>query len=101
MVTIMNLLTKQSPTENNRYSDEVLNANWLPQAMLAALGVSGLWLVISVIISATATALVVTVIAEVYSTVPEESALTAVVANGLSIFTLTGFVWGFQALGMV
>lgn len=38
MVTIMNLLTKQSPTENNRYSDEVLNANWLPQAMLAALG---------------------------------------------------------------
>ena len=70
-------------------------------AMLAALGVSGLWLVISVIISATATALVVTVIAEVYSTVPEESALTAVVANGLSIFTLTGFVWGFQALGML
>ena len=70
-------------------------------AMLAALGVSGLWLVISVIISATATALVVTVIAEVYSTVPEESALTAVVANGLSIITLTGFVWGFQALGMV
>ena len=69
--------------------------------MLAALGVSGLWLVISVIISATATALVVTVIAEVYSTVPEESALTAVVANGLSIITLTGFVWGFQALGMV
>ena len=41
------------------------------------------------------------VIAEVYSTVPEEAALTAVVANGLSIFTLTGFVWGFQALGMV
>ena len=70
-------------------------------AMLATLGVSGLWLVISVIISASATALVVTVIAEVYSTVPEESALTAVVANGLSIFTLTGFVWGFQALGMV
>ena len=70
-------------------------------AMLAALGVSGLWLVISVIISATATALVVTVIAEVYSTVPEESALTAVVANGLSIVTLTGFVWGFQVLGMV
>jgi len=69
--------------------------------MLAALGVSGLWLVISVIVSATATALVVTVIAEVYSTVPEEAALTAVVANGLSIFTLTGFVWGFQALGMV
>ena len=33
--------------------------------------------------------------------VAEEAALTAVVANGLSIFTLTGFVWGFQALGMV
>ena len=70
-------------------------------AMLAALGVSGLWLVISVNISATATALVVTVIAEVYSAVPEEAALTAVVANGLSIVTLTGFVWGFQVLGMV
>ena len=54
-------------------------------AMLAAFGVSGLWLVISVIISATATALVVTVIAEVYSAVPEEAALTAVVANGLRI----------------
>ena len=51
--------------------------------------------------SATATALVVTVIAEVYSAVPEEAALTAVVSNGLSIFTLTGFVWAFQALGML
>lgn len=70
-------------------------------AMLAALGVGGLWLVVSVIISATATALVVTVIAEVYSAVPEEAALTAVVANGLSIFTLTGFVWAFQSMGML
>lgn len=69
--------------------------------ILAALGVSGLWLVISVIISATATALVVTVIAEVYRATPEEAALTAVVANGLSIFTLTGFIWTFQALGML
>jgi len=69
--------------------------------LLAALGVSGQWLVVSVIMSATATALVVTVIAEVYSAVPEEAALTAVVSNGLSIFTLTGFVWAFQALGML
>lgn len=70
-------------------------------AILAGLGVGGLWLVVSVIMSATATALVVTVIAEVYSAVPEEAALTAVISNGLSIFTLTGFVWAFQTLGMV
>lgn len=70
-------------------------------AILSALGVGGLWLVVSVIMSATATALVVTVIAEVYSAVPEEAALTAVISNGLSVFTLTGFVWAFQAVGMV
>lgn len=38
MVMSMNFLTKNSPTESSSYSDEVLNANWLPQVMLAALG---------------------------------------------------------------
>lgn len=38
MVMNMNILTKSCPTETCAYSDEVLNANWLPQAMLAALG---------------------------------------------------------------
>ena len=51
--------------------------------------------------SGTATALVATVLAEVYSAVPEEAALTAVFSNGLSMFTLTGFVWLFMRLGMI
>ena len=66
-----------------------------------ALGITGLWLTIGVLISATATALLVSVLAQVYNAVPEEAALTAVVNNGLSILTLTGFVWLFQTLGMV
>lgn len=65
------------------------------------LGISGIWLAIGVLMSATATALIVTVLAEVYGAVPEESALTAVLSNGLSIFTLTGFVWLFMRLGML
>ena len=69
--------------------------------IMYALGITGLWLTIGVLISATATALLVSVLAQVYDTVPEEAALTAVVNNGLSILTLTGFVWLFQTLGMV
>ena len=51
--------------------------------------------------SGTATALIVTVLAEIYGAVPEESALTAVLSNALSMFTLTGFVWLFMRLGMI
>ncbi len=69
--------------------------------IMYAMGITGLWLVIPVLISATATALLVSVIAQVYSAVPEEAALTAVVTNGVSILTLTGFVWLFHALGML
>lgn len=69
--------------------------------IMYALGITGLWLTIGVLISATATALLVSVLAQVYNAVPEEAALTAVVSNGLSILTLTGFVWLFQTLGMV
>lgn len=65
------------------------------------LGISGVWLAIGVIMSGTATALIVTVLAEVYGAAPEESALTAVLSNGLSIFTLTGLVWLFLRLGML
>ena len=54
-----------------------------------------------VLVSATATALLVTVIAEVYKAVPEEAALTAVLSNGVSLLTLTGFVWLFQYLGLI
>lgn len=38
MVTSMNTMTRPAPAPIETYSDEVLNANWLPQAMLAALG---------------------------------------------------------------
>lgn len=40
MVTHMNFLAKNTPTAPSVYSDEVLNANWLPQAMLASMGLS-------------------------------------------------------------
>ena len=70
-------------------------------AALAWLGVGGRWLVVGVLVSATATALLVTVIAEVYKAVPEEAALTAVLSNGVSLLTLTGFVWLFQYLGLI
>ncbi|MDD4701302.1 MAG: AEC family transporter [Desulfovibrio sp.] len=69
--------------------------------IMYALGITGLWLTIPILISATATALLVSVIAQVYSAVPEEAALTAVVSNGVSIVTLTGFVWLFSVLGML
>lgn len=32
---------------------------------------------------------------------PEDVAVTAVLSNGLSMFTLTGFVWLFMKLGMI
>lgn len=34
----MNTMTGDFLTEVDRYGDEVLNANWLPQMLLAALG---------------------------------------------------------------
>ena len=70
-------------------------------AIMWLLGISGAWLAIGVIMSGTATALIVTVLAEIYGAVPEESALTAVLSNALSMFTLTGFVWLFMRLGMI
>lgn len=36
----MNTPPNTSQTENERYGDEVLNANWLPQMVLAALGLN-------------------------------------------------------------
>lgn len=38
MVTTMNILSRQSPAAPDQYSDEVLNASWLPHTMLLALG---------------------------------------------------------------
>lgn len=65
------------------------------------LGVEGLWLSVSVLLCATAAALVNALIAEVYDAGAAESALTVVLSNALSMFTLTGFIWLFFCLDMV
>lgn len=36
----MNTITGDGLTENDRYGDEVLNASWLPDIFLAALGIA-------------------------------------------------------------
>lgn len=70
-------------------------------AFMLYFGVSGLWLVIGVLMSATATALVASVVAQVYDAVPEEAMLTAILSHAVNIFTLTGFIWAFKSLGMM
>ena len=52
-------------------------------------GLPPLWLGVGVLMSATGTALVASVLAEVYSAVPEEAALTAVLSNAASMVSLT------------
>ena len=49
--------------------------------ILAALGVEGLWLAVSVIMAASGSALVVPVLADVHHAGPEEATLTALVSN--------------------
>lgn len=71
---------------------------WL---LLWLLGVEGLWLTVSVLLSATAAALVNAVMAEVHKANPAEAALSVLLSNGLSLFSLTGFIWLFIWLGMV
>lgn len=70
---------------------------WL---LLWLLGVDGLWLTVSVLLSATAAALVNAVMAEVHDANPTEAALSVLLSNGLSLFSLTGFIWLFIGLGM-
>ncbi len=71
---------------------------WL---LLAMFGVTGEWLVVGVIMSGAATALVTTVFAEIYGHVPEEAALIAVVTNVLNLFTLTALAAVFRAQGLL
>ncbi|MBQ3058906.1 MAG: AEC family transporter [Desulfovibrio sp.] len=71
---------------------------WL---LLYLFGVEGLWLTVSVLLSATGAALVNALMAEVYDAGPAEVALSVVLSNGLSMFTVTAFIWIFLYLGMV
>lgn len=70
-------------------------------AILAALGVEGLWLAVSVIMCASGSALVVPVLADVHHAGPEEATLTALVSNGLSLFSLSFFIWRMRLLGHI
>lgn len=71
----------------------------LSWGIMAYIGLPPLWTAIGVLISATGSALIASVLAAVYSAIAEEAALTAVLSNGLSLFTLTGFIWLFRHLG--
>ena len=70
-------------------------------AILAALGVEGLWLAVSVIMAASGSALVVPVLADVHHAGPEEATQTALVSNGLSLFSLSFFIWMMRLLGHI
>ncbi|MDO5484434.1 MAG: AEC family transporter [Desulfovibrionaceae bacterium] len=69
--------------------------------LLWLLGVEGLWLSVSVLLSATAAALVNALMAEVYDADPAEAALTVVLSNALNMFSLSAFIWFFLYLGMI
>ena len=62
---------------------------WL---IMAPLGVEPLWLGVGVLMSATGSALVASVLAQVYNALPEEAAFTAVLSNGVSLVTLTACI---------
>ncbi len=61
----------------------------------------GVWLVVGVIQSGTATALVTTVFAEIYDHEPAEAALIAVVTNVLNLVTLTVLAGVFRSMGLL
>ncbi len=69
---------------------------WL---IMAALDVTPLWLGVGVLTSATGSALVASVLAQVYNALPEEAALTAVLSNGVSLVSLTACIWLLQYAG--
>lgn len=69
---------------------------WL---IMAPLGVEPLWLGVGVLMSATGTALVASVLAQVYNALPEEAAFTAVLSNGASLVTLTLCILLLQSSG--
>ena len=57
--------------------------------IMTLMGTPPLWTGVSVLTMATGSGMVASVLAQVYSTVPEEAALTTILTNGLSMVTLT------------
>ena len=51
--------------------------------------------------AASGSALVVPVLADVHHAGPEEATLTALVSNGLSLFSLSFFIWMMRLLGHI
>ena len=73
----------------------------LAWALLALLGVSGLWLAVGVLMAGTASAVAVYMVGEYYRTAPEECAFSVVLTNCLNLFTMAGFAYAFRVLGYV
>lgn len=62
-------------------------------------GAPHLWTGVCVLSMATGSGMVASVLAQVYSTVPEEAALTTILSNGLSVITLSLIIYLFEVLG--
>ena len=73
----------------------------LAWGIMHVLGVTGLWLAVGVIMSATSTAVGAYALAEVYGQVSEEAAFSVVITSGLSLFTMSGFAYAFRAAGWI
>ena len=68
----------------------------LAWGLMAACGVEGLWLSVAVIATATGTAVGPYIVAEIFGGGSEESALSVVLNNGVSLFTLSCFAYLLQ-----
>ncbi len=73
----------------------------LAWGLLSLLGVSGMWLAVCVIMSATGTAVGCYLVADTYKTVPEECAMSIVLTCAFSLFTLPAFSYLFKMLEMI
>ncbi len=62
-------------------------------AIMELAGASPLWTGASVLAMATGSGMVASVLAQVYSTVPEEAALTVILTNGLSVISLSLIIY--------
>lgn len=67
--------------------------------LLVACGYTGLWVAVPVIIFASGTATVTSVIAELYHARAEETSLTVVLSSTACLFTIAGWIWVLQQLG--
>ena len=62
-------------------------------AIMEVTGATPLWTGVAVLSMATGSGMVASVLAQVYSTVPEETALTTILTNGLSVVTLSLIIY--------